>query len=57
MVDLAGTDRAQAIAAMPDFMKQFTTLEGAMSQASDKIEAASTAAAARAKSVACSPRS
>jgi methyl-accepting chemotaxis protein len=52
MVDLAATDRAQAIAAMPDFMKQFTTLEGAMSQASDKIEAASTAAAARAKSVA-----
>jgi methyl-accepting chemotaxis protein len=52
MVDLAGTDRAQAIAAMPGFMKQFTTLEGAMSAASDKIEAASTAAAARAKSVA-----
>jgi methyl-accepting chemotaxis protein len=52
MVDLAARDRAQAIAAMPDFMTQFTTLEGAMSGASDKIEAASTAAAARAKSVA-----
>jgi methyl-accepting chemotaxis protein len=52
MVDLAGTDRAQAIAAMPGFMKQFTTLEGAMSAASDKIEAASGVAAARAKSVA-----
>ena len=52
MVDLAATDRAQAVAAMPDFMKQFTTLEDAMSQASDKIEAASSLAAARAKSVA-----
>jgi methyl-accepting chemotaxis protein len=52
MVDLAATDRAQAVAAMPGFMKQFTTLEGAMSDASDRIEAASTAAAARAKSVA-----
>ena len=52
MVDLAATDQAQAIAAMPGFMKQFTTLEGAMSDASDRIEAASTAAAARAKSVA-----
>jgi methyl-accepting chemotaxis protein len=52
MVDLAATDRAQAIVAMPGFMKQFTTLEGAMSQASDKIEAASNAASARAKSVA-----
>ena len=52
MVDKAAGDRAGAIAAMPGFMKQFTTLEGAMSGASDKIEAASTAAAARAKSVA-----
>ncbi len=52
MVDLAAGDRAQAVAAMPGFMKQFTTLEGAMSQASDKIEAASTTAAVRAKSVA-----
>ncbi|WP_165186793.1 methyl-accepting chemotaxis protein [Caulobacter soli] len=52
MVDLAGADHAAAVAAMPDFMKQFSTLEGAMSDASDKIEAASTAAAARAKSVA-----
>ncbi len=52
MVDLAATDRNQAIAAMPGFMKQFSTLEGAMSQASDKIEAASNAAAARAKAVA-----
>jgi methyl-accepting chemotaxis protein len=52
MVDLAATDRAQAVAAMPGFMKQFTTLEGAMSDASDRIEAASTAAAARAESVA-----
>jgi methyl-accepting chemotaxis protein len=52
MVDKAAGDRAGAIAAMPGFMKQFTTLEGAMSDASDKIEAASTAAAARAKSVA-----
>jgi methyl-accepting chemotaxis protein len=52
MIDLAATDRASAIAAMPDFMKQFTTLEGAMSDASDKIEAASNAATARAKSVA-----
>jgi methyl-accepting chemotaxis protein len=52
MVDLAATDRAQAVAAMPGFMKQFTTLEGAMSDASDRIEAASTAAASRAKSVA-----
>jgi methyl-accepting chemotaxis protein len=52
MVDLAATDHAQAVAAMPGFMKQFTTLEGAMSNASDRIEAASTAAAARAKSVA-----
>jgi methyl-accepting chemotaxis protein len=52
MVDVAATDHAQAVAAMPGFMKQFTTLEGAMSNASDRIEAASTAAAARAKSVA-----
>jgi len=52
MVDLAATDRAQAVAAMPGFMKQFTTLEGAMSDASDRIGAASTAAAARAESVA-----
>jgi methyl-accepting chemotaxis protein len=52
MVDLAATDRAQAVAAMPGFTQQFTTLEDAMSAASDKIEAASTAAAARAKSVA-----
>jgi methyl-accepting chemotaxis protein len=52
MVDLAASDHAQAVAAMPGFMKQFTTLEGAMSNASDRIEAASTAAAARAKSVA-----
>ena len=52
MVDLAASDHAQAVAGMPGFMKQFTTLEGAMSEASDKIEAASSAAAARAKSVA-----
>jgi len=52
MVDLAATDRAQAVAAMPGFSQQFTTLEDAMSAASDKIEAASTAAAARAKGVA-----
>ncbi|MDR6531233.1 methyl-accepting chemotaxis protein [Caulobacter rhizosphaerae] len=52
MVDLAATDRVQAVAAMPGFTKQFTTLEDAMSAASDKIEAASTTAAARAKSVA-----
>jgi len=52
MVDLAAADHAQAVAAMPGFMQQFTTLEGAMSEASDQIEAASTAAAARAKSVA-----
>jgi methyl-accepting chemotaxis protein len=52
MVDLAASDHAQAVVAMPGFMKQFTTLEGAMSNASDRIEAASTAAAARAKSVA-----
>ncbi|CAN5525423.1 HAMP domain-containing methyl-accepting chemotaxis protein [soil metagenome] len=52
MVGLAASDHTQAVAAMPGFMKQFTTLEGAMSEASDKIEAASTAAAARAKSVA-----
>jgi methyl-accepting chemotaxis protein len=52
MVDLAAADRAQAVAAMPGFMKQFTTLEGAMSDASDKIEAASKTAAAKAKSVA-----
>ena len=52
MVDLANTNRAQAIAATPGFMTQFTTLEGAMSEASDKIEAASTAAAARAESLA-----
>jgi methyl-accepting chemotaxis protein len=52
MVDLAGADHVQAVAAMPGFMTQFSALEGAMSQASDQIEAASTAAAARAKSVA-----
>uniref|UniRef100_B0T7W7 Methyl-accepting chemotaxis sensory transducer n=1 Tax=Caulobacter sp. (strain K31) TaxID=366602 RepID=B0T7W7_CAUSK len=52
MVDLAATDRVQATAAMPGFMQQFTTLEGAMSGASDKIAAASSLAAARAKSVA-----
>ncbi|TCS17309.1 methyl-accepting chemotaxis protein [Caulobacter sp. BK020] len=52
MVALAASDRAQAVAAMPGFMKQFSTLEDAMSGASDQIEAASTAAAARAKSVA-----
>ena len=52
MVDMAGVGHAAAVAAMPGFMKQFSTLEGAMSEASDKIEAASNAAAARAKSVA-----
>jgi methyl-accepting chemotaxis protein len=52
MVDLSATDRAQAVAAMPGFMTQFTTLEDAMSAASDKIEAASSLATARAKSVA-----
>ncbi|CAN5567631.1 HAMP domain-containing methyl-accepting chemotaxis protein [soil metagenome] len=52
MVDLAASDHAQAIAAMPGFMTQFTTLEGAMSGASDKIEAASNAATARAQKVA-----
>ena len=52
MVDMAAADRAQAVAAMPGFMKQFTALEGAMSGASDKIEAASNAATARAQKVA-----
>ena len=52
MVDLAASDHAQAVTAMPGFMTQFTTLEGAMSQASDKIEAASTVAAVRANGVA-----
>jgi methyl-accepting chemotaxis protein len=52
MVDLAASDRAQAVAAMPGFMKEFTTLEGAMGLASDKIESASASAAARANSVA-----
>ncbi|MFZ0269661.1 methyl-accepting chemotaxis protein [Caulobacter sp.] len=51
MVDLAATDRAQAVAAMPGFLTQFSKLEGAMSEASGKIEAASTLAAARAQSV------
>jgi len=52
MIELGATDHVQAVAAMPGFMKQFSALEDAMSAASDKIEAASTAAAARAKSVA-----
>jgi methyl-accepting chemotaxis protein len=52
MVDLAGADRVQAIAAMPGFMTQFTALEGAMSEASNKIEATSIAAADRAQSLA-----
>jgi methyl-accepting chemotaxis protein len=52
MVDLAASDHAQAAAGMPAFAQQFSVLEGAMAQASDRIEAASTAAAARAKTVA-----
>ncbi len=51
MVALAGADRVQAIAAMPGFMTQFTTLEGAMNSASDKIEAASNASTQRAQKV------
>ncbi|MBU1377634.1 MAG: HAMP domain-containing protein [Alphaproteobacteria bacterium] len=52
IVTLAATDPAAASAAMPGFLKQFTTLEGAMEQATDKIEASANAEAAAAKSAA-----
>ena len=40
VVDTAGRDPAQAQRLMPDFLRQFTTLETAMGAAADKIEAA-----------------
>jgi methyl-accepting chemotaxis protein len=52
LVDLAVPDPAGAKAAMPDFIKQFTELEGAMEQATKKIEAAAQADAQGAKSAA-----
>jgi methyl-accepting chemotaxis protein len=39
MVDQAGTDTAGAMKSLPDFMTQFSALEGAMEKAGDQIEA------------------
>ena len=39
VIDTAGSDPAQAQRQMPDFLTQFSTLETAMGEASDKIEA------------------
>ncbi len=52
IVALAERDPAAANAAMPDFMKQFTVLEGAMEAATDKIDASANAEAQDAKSAA-----
>ncbi|MDB5438263.1 MAG: methyl-accepting chemotaxis protein [Caulobacteraceae bacterium] len=52
LVDLAAKDPAGAKAAMPGFINQFTVLEGAMSEATQKIEAAAEADAKGAKSAA-----
>jgi methyl-accepting chemotaxis protein len=38
MVDLAGKDPQAALKSLPDFMKQFSALEGAMEQAGDEIQ-------------------
>ena len=52
IVALAERDPAAAQAAMPRFLEQFTTLEGAMEEATGKIEAAASAEADGAKSAA-----
>ena len=52
IVALAERDPAAAQAAMPKFLQQFTTLEGAMEDATHKIEAAAAAEADGAKSAA-----
>ncbi len=52
IVALAQRDPAAANAAMPDFLKQFTVLEGAMEAATNKIEASANAEATGAKSAA-----
>jgi len=49
IVALAERDPAAANAAMPGFLKQFTMLEGAMEEATGKIEASAAAEAAAAK--------
>lgn len=51
MVELAGTKPADALKALPDFMAQFSTLEGAMEQAGDQIGAVSEAAVKKSGSV------
>jgi methyl-accepting chemotaxis protein len=50
IVALADQDAAAAKAAMPGFIEQFTLLEGAMEEATQKIEAAAAEDAANAKS-------
>ncbi|MDB5433648.1 MAG: methyl-accepting chemotaxis protein [Caulobacter sp.] len=49
MVNAAAADPAHAADGMPEFMRQFTALEGEMGGATDKIEAAQKAAAGRAQ--------
>ncbi len=46
VVSLAGTRPAEAVKLMPEFMRQFSTLEKAMETAGDQIEALSNAASA-----------
>ncbi len=50
IVALADQDAAAAKAAMPDFIEQFTVLDGAMEEATQKIETAAAEDAANAKS-------
>ena len=51
MVDLAGTNPADALKALPAFMAQFSALETAMEQAGDQIQVVSEGAAKRSQSV------
>jgi methyl-accepting chemotaxis protein len=52
IADLAARDHAAAIATLPKFLKEFETLEGAMSAVSDAIEARSGEVEAEAQQVA-----
>ena len=47
IVEIAGRDQAAALAALPVFLEQFSTLEGAMEQAGDQIGLVSKAAVER----------
>jgi methyl-accepting chemotaxis protein len=47
IVEIAGRDQAEALAALPVFLEQFSTLEGAMEQAGDQIGLVSKAAVER----------